>query len=100
MNLNPKDRADGAAGLHNELTLLQCRTVRSAPRRHGVKPAWQRLVFDRYHVLVAWNACVRECGMSGSADAQKAIVEPNPTGDTPEFTMRALSQRIRQQSDA
>ena len=35
--------------------------------------------------------------MSGSSDTPKPVVEPNPTGDTPDLTMRALSQRIRQQ---
>ncbi|MFM9847494.1 MAG: sensor histidine kinase [Hyphomicrobiaceae bacterium] len=35
--------------------------------------------------------------MSGSADTPKPVVEPNPTGDVPDLTLRALSQRIRQQ---
>jgi two-component sensor histidine kinase len=35
--------------------------------------------------------------MSGSSDTPKSVVEPNPAGDAPGLTMRALSQRIRQQ---
>lgn len=32
-----------------------------------------------------------------SSDKQHPVVEPNPTGDAPELTTRALAQRIRQQ---
>jgi len=35
--------------------------------------------------------------MNGSSGTPKPVVEPNATGDAPDLTMRALSQRIRQQ---
>lgn len=35
--------------------------------------------------------------MSGKSDDKSAVVEPNPEGDAPDITLRALEQRIRQQ---
>ena len=35
--------------------------------------------------------------MNGSSGTPKPVVEPNATGNAPDLTMRALSQRIRQQ---
>ena len=35
--------------------------------------------------------------MSGGSDEPAPVVEPNPSGDAPDLTLRALNQRIRQQ---
>lgn len=35
--------------------------------------------------------------MSDGRNSPEAVVEPNPTGDAPDLTLRALNQRIRQQ---
>jgi two-component sensor histidine kinase len=66
------------------------------PRFANAQPKLAFLSFAPISVLANITELAKEPGVTDK-DMQRPVVEPNPQGDAPDLTKRALAQRIRQQ---